>query len=69
MSIEGSKLFMSKKKSMKMEEGKKKEEEGEKYFNEGFYNILMLNVNSYTGGVKDIWEKAQTGFLDDQQSN
>jgi hypothetical protein len=30
----------------------------EKFFAKDFYNILALNINSYTGGVKDIWENA-----------
>lgn len=32
-------------------------------FAKNYYNILALNINSYTGGVKDIWEKAKDGFL------
>lgn len=35
----------------------------DQYFNSGFSNVLMLNVNSYTGGVTNIWEKASNGFF------
>lgn len=32
-------------------------------FEKDYYNILALNINSYTGGVKNIWENAKDGFL------
>ena len=37
-------------------------------FANDYYNILVLNVNSYTGGVKDIWEKSKNGFRKGQSS-
>lgn len=33
-------------------------------------NILALNINSYTGGVKDIWKNAQTMLsIENQEMN
>ena len=41
----------------------------EKNFSRGFSNILALNINSYTGGVKDIWHNAKNDFLKNHTVN
>lgn len=32
-------------------------------FANNYYNILVLNIDSYTGGVQGIWENASDGFI------
>lgn len=44
---------------MMEEEERKKLEEDDKYFASGLLNVLALNINSYTGGTKDIWKNAK----------
>jgi hypothetical protein len=41
---------------------------GEKYFGNDFENILVLNIDSYTGGVKGIWEQAGNGFMKSEKN-
>ena len=48
-------------------EKNKEEQEKEKCLQEDYLNFLVLNINSFMGGVTDIWSKAKDGELNNQK--